>query len=189
MRSDSNHAADLSLARAAAAGSNQALRKLVGRLQCVPRIVVSLNRRSSRPLAGQDVEDATQDALAAIWRQIPTYSGRSSLETWAFGVCQNVLSEHRRSLGRRSRQVPIAEEPSGAEPDPCEEAWLVRRALESIEPPEDQEFVRLRHFEGLSFEDLGTRFEMQLATVKSRYYRALTRLKDILEPLRREGIL
>jgi len=44
----------------------------------------------------RDLDDLTQLAAEQVLRSLPSFGGRSELETWVYGVCYRVLMSHRR---------------------------------------------------------------------------------------------
>jgi RNA polymerase sigma-70 factor, ECF subfamily len=44
----------------------------------------------------------------------------------------------------------------------------------------DPEILEMRHFDGYSLYEIAKMLDIQLETIKKRYYRALKRLKDLL---------
>ena len=64
-----------------------------------------------------------------------------------------------------------------------QQAWL-RLALELLEP-DDREVIRLRDWDGLSFIQLGERLDTTEEAARKRYVRALPKLSQKLELLRR----
>ena len=44
----------------------------------------------------------------------------------------------------------------------------------------DADTVRLKHFEGLTFDEIGTRLDISPNTAKTRYYRGMSKLQEIL---------
>jgi RNA polymerase sigma factor (sigma-70 family) len=58
----------------------------------------------------------------------------------------------------------------------------VHLALARLDPPAD-DIVRLKHFEELTFEEIGQRLLLSPNTAKTHYYRALVRLREALAPL------
>ena len=61
--------------------------------------------------------------------------------------------------------------------------WEVRRAVTEL-PAEEQEVVRMQHFEGLTHTQIAERLELPAGTVKSRSFRAHKRLAALLADLR-----
>ena len=53
--------------------------------------------------------------------------------------------------------------------------------------PPGSDIVRLKHFEDESFSDIARRLEMPLGSVKTHYYRALEKLRLVLEARHRTG--
>jgi RNA polymerase sigma-70 factor (ECF subfamily) len=48
------------------------------------------------------VDDVCQEVFVAVHRGLPSFEGRASLKTWVFGILQNHIKTHRRSLARKS---------------------------------------------------------------------------------------
>jgi RNA polymerase sigma-70 factor (ECF subfamily) len=181
------HVADLELVRAALGGSLDARRRFAERLRCVPKILVVKNSHLGRPLSDPDLEDLVQETVLTIWKRLASYEGRASLETWAYRFCHFVLLRHLRGLDRRALEKMIeVKDPSGAR------AWSPARfeevyhALSRVRPSES-ELLHLRHFEHLSFEEIGARLGLPPSTVKNHYRRAAARLRELLEPRAQEA--
>jgi len=144
--------------------------------------------------------DATQDALLAAYRALPSFRG-GSFRAWLLRIVTNACYDRLRQSKRR-QQVSIDDMSddldyapwltSGAESP--EEAVLredVRRALElaiAKLPLDQRVVVVLADVEGLSYEEIATATGAAVGTVKSRLSRARARLRDYLtqgrEPLR-----
>ncbi len=178
---------DLQLARDALAGSRDARRQFVERMRCVPRFLAVLNARMGRPFSNQGIEDLVQETLVQIWRRLDSYAGNASLQTWAYRFCHHVMSSSLRARDRRPKDLPFADE---GHHDPHVDSNLrfehIYQALDKI-GDRDAKLVRHRHFDRLSFEEIGARLALPASSAKAGYYRALGRLREILEPLRREA--
>ncbi|MCE9595584.1 MAG: RNA polymerase sigma factor [Planctomycetes bacterium] len=176
------HTTDLELARAARAGASDARREFAQRMACVPRMLSVLNARMGRPLSAHDLEDLVQDSMVVIWKGLATYGGHSSLEAWTFRCCHHELLSRLRKRGRMPLQgelVDLAAKPGSNAYDD------VYRALERLDPRE-RRVVELKHFEDLTFEQIGARIETSPNTVKTWYYQAIAELKRLLSPARRD---
>src|SRR5688572_24542029 len=57
-----------------------------------------------------DLQDQSQEVFMAVFRGLPEFGGRSSLQTWLYGICLRVASNHRRRAHVR-RERPVAELP------------------------------------------------------------------------------
>jgi DNA-directed RNA polymerase specialized sigma24 family protein len=62
----------------------------------------------------------------------------------------------------------------------------VYRALDKVDPL-GARIVRHKHFDHLTIEEIATRLGMPASSAKTHYQRSLARLREILDPLRRES--
>jgi RNA polymerase sigma-70 factor (ECF subfamily) len=185
-----SHDRDLELARSALSGSIEARREFVEVMACVPRFLAVLNARSGRSFTDDALEDIVQETLVEIWRRLDSYAGHASLKTWAYRFCQKVLSSRLRAA-RHGRQSPTAlgsrsSSEVGARPVSSLDYEHVYRALEKVESL-GARIVRHKHFDHLTFEQIARRLHIPASSAKTNYYRALVRLREILDPLRKEA--
>ncbi|MGW5329100.1 RNA polymerase sigma factor [Streptomyces sp. NPDC004014] len=95
------------LARRAAAGDRAALDRLLAGLR--PEVV----RRCGRFLpCREDAEEAAQDVLLQVARNISGFEGRSRFSTWLYTVVANCCRQKYRELKRRAAERPAAIEPA-----------------------------------------------------------------------------
>ena len=124
----------------------------------------------------------THEVIARVWAQLGQYRGHAALESWVFRFCEfeliNAVRRKRRRPGIALDDV-AAEEPRRSGVDNERVYQCLDRLL-----PEEAAAVRLKHFAELTFEEIAARERAPLATVKSRYYRALEKLRFWLAPLR-----
>jgi len=188
---------DLELVRTALAGKHAAVRAFLERMRCVPRMIAAHNRRLGAPLGDDEVDDVVQETLLAVWRKLERYDGRAALETWIYPFC---FFEYMRRLRLRRTQPRLLDddlEGSSFEPQArVEEALFeLEPLLEGLQELELElaAIVRLKHFEDLTFEEIGERLSISPNTAKSRYYRGLEQLRGRLgksmanDPRPREG--
>src|SRR5690606_6388154 len=64
----------------------------------------------------QDAEEAAQDALLSVARNIGKFEGRSAFTTWLHAVASNSARSTYRSLKRRAAEQPTDELPTAADP-------------------------------------------------------------------------
>jgi RNA polymerase sigma-70 factor, ECF subfamily len=180
-----NHAADRDLVRAVVAGDEPATALFVRRMQCVPRFLSVLNARGA--LDSQESGDLVQSVLASVWRRLPDFAGHSTLESWVYPFCvHELMNAYRRRRRRPSRSDDVPEPPAPPIPDP---AWFhedVHAALERL-GAEEADIIRKKHFDELTFEEIARRLDISANTAKTRYYRALVKLRAMLKPDAREG--
>jgi RNA polymerase sigma-70 factor (ECF subfamily) len=114
-------------------------------------------------------EDATQEALVAIFRNLPSLRDAVALRAWARRIA---VREALRSAGnRRSVPVdPITLEAAVASPDLSGDVD-VRTVLASLDPVHRVVLV-LRHLDGLDEREMASVLDVAPGTVKSRLHRA-----------------
>jgi|SRR5580658_10164972 RNA polymerase sigma-70 factor (ECF subfamily) len=144
----------------------------------------------------EDAEDVVQETFLRAYRQINRYEARSSFSTWLFRIASNCsldlirLRKTRESRRERSpdpdqdilRSIPA----DGPGPDRVlfsnQISDSVQAALSELSPQERSAFV-LRHFEGLSIEEIGETLGTGANATKHSIFRAVQKLRRSLEPL------
>jgi RNA polymerase sigma factor (sigma-70 family) len=180
-------AEDLAIVRRALAGDDDARRQLLDRLVALPAMVRGKHARMGAQLGSHEVEDVTQSVLLSLWAKLARFDGRAPLLHWAYGFCVLGLRkamEHR----QRNREHAVGEalESQDHGTPPPIDAEALHAEVRALEPSERQ-VVELKHFEALTFEEIGARLGMITSTAKTKYYRALARLRDRLRPRQREN--
>lgn len=153
-------------------------------LRCVPRILRALNGRLNRPLSEEDVADLSQEVLFVVWRKLRGLELRTSLEGWVYRISFLEMMNHLRKK-RRTRLVAGVDledteatlEPTSPLAERFEELHLGLELLEEDEAA----IIRLKHYEELAFPEVAESLDLPLGTVKTRYYRGLTKLKEFFE--------
>jgi RNA polymerase sigma factor (sigma-70 family) len=158
------------LARRAAAGDPAALEELLRSIEG------DVLRRAGRFLpCRQDAEEAAQDALLQVARRIATFEGRSRFSTWLYTVVGNSARQTYRDLRRRAGEQPL----SGHEelrPDPRTTSVIAGSRIDLLEAVERLESTRpllvepfvYRDLCDLEYDEIATRLDLPLGTVKSR---------------------
>ncbi len=176
---------DLELVRGAVAGDEGAMRRLASRLARIPAMIGARDRLMGGRLSAHDIDDASQEAIAAIWAKLSTYNGTCPIEGWAHGFA---LRLHLKALSARTKTgtgvLPGADSGPYAEDSTVilgDEYRLVHDSIDGLQGT--QAFiVRERHFEDQSFVKIAESLGLSPATVKTKYYRGLARLRDRLAP-------
>lgn len=180
MDASKDHNSDTTLVRAVLERDPRAVATLVERLRCIPRILAVLNQRLGNGLGPEDLNDLTQDVLALLWPRLELYNGQASLETWAYGFCfnavRNALRRGRRRQAAGELDEALLESPAAAPGDDYDD---LQRALERLAPREGA-VIRLKYFDGLTFEEIGARLSMPTNSAKTSYYRGMRKLEELL---------
>lgn len=136
-----------------------------------------------------EAEEVVQDGFSEVWRRAATYDpARASVFSWAAMIFRNRAIDRIRSRQRIARTLDrLSEEPEPRqEGDASSESFFrerqvqVRAALADL-PSEQKVAVQLAFFDGLTHEEIATRLQSPLGTVKARIRRGLLRLRDRLE--------
>ncbi|MEU0486004.1 RNA polymerase sigma factor [Streptosporangium sp. NPDC006013] len=162
------------LARAAAQGDHRALGELLKRIE--PAVL----RHCGRILPfRQDAEEACQDTLLAVARNIGRFEGRAKFSTWLHIVTANCARTTYRSLKRRAAEQSSDELPL-QKPDVARVSVIagsrldlldVMEALEAEKPDLAQALV-LRDICQLDYNEVAEQLRIPLGTAKSRIHQA-----------------
>lgn len=136
-----------------------------------------------------DAEDATQLALIAIVRALPSFDGRSKFSTWAYRVATNAALDEVRRIRRRPlpTEDPLATASTGRRAAPVtrdgaesvESRIVVQEAL-ALLPEEYRTALVLRHIADLEYEEIAEILEVPVGTVRSRLSRGRMQLAEIV---------
>jgi RNA polymerase sigma factor (sigma-70 family) len=135
-------------------------------------------------------EEATQQTFVQAWRAAGSFDPNRELAPWLVTIARRVaIDVHRREARRAHDSVDVvnAADPALVTEAPSAEriyeVWVVRQAVDAL-PEDEREIVRLQHLEGLTHQVIADRLGMPIGTVKSRSFRAHTRLAASLGHLR-----
>lgn len=125
----------------------------------------------------QDALDIVQESAYRVIKDLDQLKERDYLPTWIYRI---VIHNAIDSLRKKKREtvslleVELIHEDQYQEEDPLS-------LLISLED-KDRALVILKYLEDRKLEEISEIMEMNISTVKSRLYRALKKLKVILEP-------
>lgn len=126
---------------------------------------------------GGEAEDAMQEALTRAWRAWPRMRDPESIGPWLDRIVANVCKS-RVAARRRVRQTVFHDELEVVGADPFRATLMrdaVGRALDRLSP-EQRVVVVLRYWRDMPLEQIATRLDLSLGTVKSRLHYALRML-------------
>ena len=170
------------LARRAAAGDPAALSALLGQIR--PGVL----RRCSRFLpCREDAEEACQDVLLQVARNIARFEGRSLFSTWLHVIIANCARQTYRSLKRRSAEE-AHEVPPVDLADPRTTSVIAGSRLDLLEALDRLEARRpelvapmvLRDIRQLDYREIATHLSIPEGTVKSRIHQARADVREYL---------
>lgn len=160
---------DPDLVRSAQGGDALAIDELIDALY-------PLVRRISVRVAGPHGEDATQEALLAIFRDLPALRTPQAIVGWVSAVTARIASRVDRTDHRQRGSV------TQDDPDRIL-SWVDHDALEVADvlarlPSQDNTVLVLRDLQGLSEREVAQTLGVPVGTVKSRVHRARMRFRE-----------
>jgi RNA polymerase sigma-70 factor, ECF subfamily len=144
---------------------------------------VAFNALGRRDLA----EEATQETFVRAWRAADQFDeARGGMVPWLTTIAYRVAID----LHRRERRAPVVSLDDvqvtpvvdGRTMESVEAVGRVRDAISTL-APDDAELVRLHHFDGLTYADIGRRLGVPEGTIKSRSFRVRRELVSLLADL------
>jgi RNA polymerase sigma-70 factor (ECF subfamily) len=146
----------------------------------------------------QDAEDLSQEVWLKAYKGLQTFRFDSSFYTWLRRITINTFLNHRRSnFFRRRGQTTVVQllqidsddsgelvKSSSASPENIYNKLLfesVVNALAELTPSQRLAFL-LRHYEGMSYEEIANAMNCSTGTVKKGVWRTIAKLRARLSP-------
>jgi RNA polymerase sigma-70 factor (ECF subfamily) len=175
------------LAEQAQAGDAEALRPLLEQIR--PRaLAISMKVLRNR----DDAEDAVQDAMLKVWRNLHRFEGRASFTTWIHRIVMNASLDILRKRSARSEGTadergedcqPKLEPAHDQTPERkmgiAQMQLLVRAAVARLAPVHRQA-ITLREFEDCAYDEIAEAAACPIGTVMSRLHHARQRIAEDL---------
>jgi RNA polymerase sigma-70 factor (ECF subfamily) len=166
------------------------------------RLLVDKHARSVFRLAYRmtgnefDAEDVVQETFLRAYRQLDSYESRSSFSTWLYRIAANysldLIRSKRRHEDKRVQQDADAPEilDTVSSPEPAQDRvyysaqmkQALGHAMNQLSEQERTAFV-LRHFEGMSIEQIGSILDLGVSATKNSIFRAVKKLRETLQPM------
>ena len=180
---------DGEVVRRVLAGEEELFELLVRRYQV--RVVSHVTRMVG---SRDDAMDLAQEIFLKVFQALDRFNPAYKFSTWLFRIAGNAAIDHLRK--RRPRTVPLeSPDPEGPGPFPPEQrstgldpygelrnverGRAISQAIQEL-PPDFRELIALRHFAGLSYEEIAEVKKLPLGTVKNKLFRARVVLKERL---------
>ncbi|MGQ9549636.1 MAG: RNA polymerase sigma factor [Roseiflexus sp.] len=178
---------DQVLIAAIAQGDSNALETLYDRYSSVV-YRMALRMLKNRELA----EEVVQEVFWRVWRRSASFDiERGRVAQWLFGIAHNLCIDELRRMRARPTQVyedvahPVIQQLADEQIDVPEAAWtfeqrrVIRDALDHL-PDTQREAVELAYFGGLSHQEIATKLNRPLGTIKTRVRLGLQKLGALL---------
>ena len=171
------HDEDQGLVRQTLAGDGSAFERIVEKYQ---KTVFNVALRMTRET--KDAEDIAQEVFLKAYERLESYKPEYRFFSWLYRIA---LNESLNSLDQKKRFEGLDEEMATDGPDPDEVAEANERSRKIADAIMElkvdyRAVVVLKHFEGLSYEEIAQILEISEKKVKSRLFTAREVLRDIL---------
>ena len=130
--------------------------------------------------------DAAQEAMIKIYRSLGSFRFESSFRSWIFRItvnaCKDMLRKQKDEITLDDSAERIISDESGSPEralDAKETKQTIIDAIRSLDD-EHRNVIILRELNGQTYEEIARTLDISVGTVKSRIFRARTRLKEIL---------
>ena len=150
----------------------------------------------------EDTEEICQETFLSVVRNLSSFQGRSSFQTWLLRIAANKAMDYREKTraakrggnavhvpidaGRADIEPPI--DPPSGNPGPdallqiAETSSLVRESLDRLGEP-CREIIEMRYFGDLSYDEIAAELRLNSKTVSSRLSKCLDRLLNIAKEI------
>jgi RNA polymerase sigma-70 factor, ECF subfamily len=180
---------DQALIAAIAAGDSNALEQLYDRYASVV-YRVALHMLKNRELS----EDVVQEVFWRIWRRSASFANeRGRVTQWLFGIAHNLCIDELRRMRARPAPVyedvehPVIQQLIDEQIDIPAMAWTTeqRRVITEAEamrelPAAQRQAIALAYFGGMSHQEIATKLNRPLGTIKTRVRLGLHKLSGLL---------
>lgn len=169
------HEQDLNLARQAASGDPEAVRRLADGYGALLERAARRVLGASSPDGVTSAEDVVGEVFIRLLERrgalLLAYRGESSLAAYLVAVARRVAIDARRR-GRPASPLPSEGAAADAPEDPPERLAQALAAL----PEQDRRILTLRYMEGMSYRGMATLLALPMGTVATWLSRARERL-------------
>jgi len=168
---------DTALVQRTISGDQRAFEVLVGRYE---KALFNLAFRMTGNR--EDAKDITQAAFVKAFENLASFDTGQRFFSWLYRIAVNESLNRVRTLGR---QDELSAELPSKEDDP-ETAFRRNRTREVVQQavlrlsPDQRAVILLRHFNDMSYEEIGVVLGIPVKTVKSRLYSARQVLAGLL---------
>lgn len=144
----------------------------------------------------EDAWDVAQEAFVKAWKSIGHFRGQSSFFTWLYRIVMNVTIDFQRKrkieagtefddqVGHQIDPAATTVPSATARPDRSAHGSELRAEIDAALlklSGEHREVIVLREIEGLDYQEIADRLELQIGTVMSRLFYARKKLQTLLK--------
>ncbi|PHS69721.1 MAG: RNA polymerase sigma factor RpoE [Methylophaga sp.] len=145
--------------------------------------------------------DVAQEAFIKAYRALPNFRGDSAFYTWLYRIAINTAKNYLTAAARRPPATDVdamdatnfydaSELKEFETPESrlmsTELEQTIHSAIESL-PEETATAIKLREFEGMSYEEIAQAMDCPIGTVRSRIFRAREAIDKQIQEMMSEG--
>ncbi|MCU0613336.1 MAG: sigma-70 family RNA polymerase sigma factor [Candidatus Eisenbacteria bacterium] len=131
---------------------------------------------------GELAADGLSETFVKVWRRARSFSAqRGTFRTWLLAIAANTI---RTLWRRRGASWSSLDECHAADEGSTPDRWIETSSLRAVWPrlsPDHREALSLRYFTGFSYEEIATVQQVPPATVRTRVFYGLKKLRTLLE--------
>ena len=187
---------DQELVKRVQAGDKKAFDLLVIKYQ--QRIVHVITGFVHDPVEALDV---AQEAFIKAYRAIPNFRGDSAFYTWLYRIAINTAKNYLTAAARRPPTMDVDaadatnyhDSPELKEFDTPESNLMsaeleqaIHQAIQAL-PEDTATAIKLREFEGMSYEEISQAMDCPIGTVRSRIFRAREAIDNRVNEIMNQG--
>jgi len=143
----------------------------------------------------QDADDVVQESFIRAHRRLRGFESRANFATWFHRIVVNCAIDALRARNARREDArgdavdAVGEAMPSDNPSPerlARSAEIRRRVEASLDmlTPQERTAFALRHYEGRSIDEISQTLRIQESAAKHAVFRAVRKLRTVLEPLR-----
>ena len=131
-------------------------------------------------------DDIANEVFLELWKQAPSFEGRSEVSTWLLGIARFKGL----SMLRKKKEDWIDDDDAAQVPDSADtpevvtmkedKAAALRRMIDAL-PEEHRTVIDLAYYHGQSVTEIGEVLDIPVATVKTRMFYARKKLGEALK--------
>lgn len=132
----------------------------------------------------EDAQDVMQESFINVYKYIDKFKGESSLKTWIYKIATNEAIRHFNknklelsSYDSKSKLIERYEADEGIDFDSMESK--LQQAILTL-PQKQRITFNLRHFDELSYEQIADITGSSVATLKTNYHYAISKIKELM---------
>lgn len=135
--------------------------------------------------SAEEARDVVQEVMMRLWDKRGEWSSISNIEVYSMVIAKNMALDRIRRSGYRSASIDNAKPPTYSDlqhPDRSlerkESAAMVWKVIGML-PLRQQEAIRLREIEELSYAEMAVQMNLSEAQIKITLFRARQKIKEI----------